>query len=570
MNYIKFIIGILGISLFMGLSSCKKTFDALLNNPNYPSPSTADVDLYLNEVQVSFKDFWNTASDYGAQLTRQQQWYGPFYRNGYTPATFDFMWTTAYASVIKNAQAMVPLAQSQKKYIQSGIARILEAYTYGTLVDDFGDVPFGEANLGAASTNPKVDPGATTYAGVQTLLDSAIADLQKTGAATGPANDLYYSGSAANWITLAKTLKLKYYMQVRLVDQTAAASIQALLSENNLINNPSQDFVFKYGTNITAPDSRHPHYGLDYANSGGVGEYIGNYMMWAVAAEKWGGNVNLTGDPRLRYYFYRQATNYAWANQQSCPCYSSSYFQTPNYPSWYPSVPDKTPFCVVGKGYTGRDHGDNSGTPPDVNFRTAWGIYPAGGQFDANQGAAVTLTMGGQGAGISPIWLSSFTSFVKAEAALVLGSTGQGTPRSLLLSGISASISKVLAFPSTVNYTVPSNYIPSNSAIASYDSLVASNYDTASSNDSRLNIIMTEYYIAAWGNGLETYNNYRLTGMPNNMQLAKAVPEPGFFMRSFYYPSVFENRNSNAPVQKTPGDAVQKVFWDNNPDNFIN
>jgi hypothetical protein len=80
---------------------------------------------------------------------------------------------------------------------------------------------------------------------------------------------------------------------------------------------------------------------------------------------------------------------------------------------------------------------------------------------------------------------------------------------------------------------------------------------------------MSEYYLALWGNGLESYNNFRRTGKPANAQIAVAVPNPGFFMRSFFYPSVFVNRNSNAPAQKDPGNAVQKVFWDNNPDNFI-
>jgi len=66
MNYRKILPGILGILLMAGVSSsCKKTFDRLLDNPNYPSPSTADVDLYLNVVQVDFNSFWTTLADYG-------------------------------------------------------------------------------------------------------------------------------------------------------------------------------------------------------------------------------------------------------------------------------------------------------------------------------------------------------------------------------------------------------------------------------------------------------------------------------------------------------------------------
>ncbi len=569
MNYKKILPAILGILLIAGVSSCKKQFEKLLNNPNYPSPSTADVDLYLNEVQLDFNNFWTTAGDYGAQLARHQHWNGPFYRNGYTPSSFDGQWTTAYSGVLTNANALIPLAQSQRKYLQSGIARILMAYTMGTLVDNFGDVPYAEATLGNDNTIPKVDGGAAVYAAVQGLLDSAIADFAKPNMATFVGNDLFYGGSKANWLTLAKTLKLKFYMQTRLVDNAVTPKIQALLTENNLINTAAQDFVFRYGTSVTSPDSRHTHYASDYTNNGN-GEYLSNYFMWLVTTQKYGGVPNNTsGDPRVRYYFYRQVGNYNWATSATCPCFAKSQFDKSQFPAWYPSVPDKTPFCTVGKGYHGRDHGDNSGGPPDASYTTAMGVYPAGGQFDANQFKPVTSTLGGQGAGINPIWLSSFTAFLKAEAALTLGITSAGTARSLLSAGVTASISKTMAFPATVNVTPDPAVVPNSTQVTNYINLVLANYDTATTADSRLNIVMTEYYIALWGNGVEAYNNLRRTGKPAGIQIAVAVANPGFFMRSFFYPSVFVNRNSNAPAQKDPGNAVQKVFWDNNPDNFI-
>ncbi len=561
MQYKKLLPGLVAILLLAGASSCKKTFDKLLDNPNFPSPSTADVDLYLNEVQLDFNNFWNSTGEYGAQLSRMLHWTGPFYRNGYTPSSFDDQWTTAYTGVFTNANALIPLAQAQRKYFQSGVARILKAFTLGTLVDNFGDVPYTEANLGNVNTVPKVDKGSANYAIVQTLLDSAIVDLGKPGA-TFNGNDLFYNGKAANWITLAKTLKFKFYMQARLVDNTVTPKIQALLTENNLINTPAQDFQFRYGTSVTSPDSRHPHYASDYTNTGN-GEYLSNYYMWLVAAQKYGGTVNLNGDPRLRYYFYRQVVNYSWANSSTAPCFSKSQFGSSTFPSWYPSVPDQSPYCTVGKGYHGRDHGDNSGGPPDGSYTTAWGIYPAGGQFDASQAKTVSLGLGGQGAGIDPIWLSSFTSFLEAEAALTLGISSQGTAKKLLLAGVTASINKVEAFPSTVNVSPDPAFVPTAAQNSDYITLVGNNYDTATTADSRLNVVMSEYFIALWGNGVEAYNNLRRTAKPANIQLAVAVPNPGFFMYSFFYPSVFINRNSNAPAQKDPGNAVQKVFWDN-------
>ena len=72
---------------------------------------------------------------------------------------------------------------------------------------------------------------------------------------------------------------------------------------------------------------------------------------------------------------------------------------------------------------------------------------------------------------------------------------------------------------------------------------------------------MKEYYIALWGNGIESYNNYRRTGKPSNMQPVLQT-NPGPFIRSFLYPSVYVNLNKNATQKSST--AVQ-VFWDINP-----
>jgi hypothetical protein len=567
MKYTKLFIAI-GVSLTT-LVACNKKFDDLLVNPNNPDASTADVDLYLNSAQLSFASFYGTASNFGASLTRMQQWYGPLYSNGYAPGDFDGLWTSGYTGVIKNVNALVPLAQQQKKYVQSGIARFMKAYVLATMVDAFGDIPNVEANQGASIINPKVDGGASVYSAALTLLDSALADFTKSGAGANPTNDLFYSGSKTSWIAAVNTMKLKLYMTTRLVDNSVGAKITTLLTANNLINASSQDLTFKYGSNQLSPDSRHPRYSANYTATGNANDFLGDYFMWAVAAEKTAGAVS-TIDPRRRYYFYRQRTNYADVTQQSCPC----AFQST--PGWYPSVPDKTPFCLIGSGYWGRDHGDNSGTPPDGNLRTTWGIYPVGGKFDASDNVSVTLNTGGLGAGIHPIWMSSFTSFLEAEAALPapagLGITTMGSARALLEKGIRASMATVLGFPATVGVTVPATFIPpatGTGSVDNYVNTVLAAYDAATTDDARQNIIMKEYYLALWGNGVEAYNNYRRTGKPNNLQLAVTTANPGIFVRSYFYPSVYVNRNQNAPSQKNPGVAANKVFWDNNPDNFI-
>jgi len=125
MKYNKLIILIFSFGVVF--SGCKKP-DSLLVNPNSVDPTQANVDLLLNNVQLSFTGVYSSASDFGGQLTRQQQMYGPLYNNAYQAVSFDGIWSTAYTGVIKNANALIPLAEQQKKYVQAGIAQVLNRF----------------------------------------------------------------------------------------------------------------------------------------------------------------------------------------------------------------------------------------------------------------------------------------------------------------------------------------------------------------------------------------------------------------------------------------------------------
>jgi len=555
MKYKKIIFMVLTIAV---MGSCKKVsdkFDRLLDNPNSPTPESANADLFLTSIQISFAGFFNTASDFGMQLTRQIHFFGPTYGNGFSAVDYDGIWNNAYTNIIKNANALIPIAEQQKKFVNVGMAKIIKAYTLMTLVDMFGDIPLSEANLGVENTNPIVDKGQVVYAAAIKLLDEAIADLAKTPASFPGSQDLYYAaGNAAGakkWVTLAKTLKLRAFLQTRLVDAAAKGKIDALLTENDLIDTQAEDFEYKYSTKQAAPNSRHPRYNANYTSTGSAGDYMATYFMFALVQEKGTGANN---DPRTRYYIYRQRTNYAEVNQVTSSCSVSPP------PAHYPAG---SPFCLLISGYWGRDHGDGSGIPPDGPLRSTVGIYPFGGDFDSNQGTSVSLNRGGQGAGIQPILLSVFTEFMKAEAALILGTAGN--PKTLLTNGIRSSFSKVFGFPATVGVTVPSTFVPDQARQDAYVTKVLALYDAAGSNDKKMEVIIKEYWLALWGNGLDAYNTYRRTGKPGTLQLPRST-NPGEFIRSHLYPSVHVNLNKNATQKSNVG---IRVFWDTNPLGFI-
>jgi len=543
-------------------TSCNKQLNPLLTDPSQPTPAAADNDLYLNNLQLNFKSFYQNASDLGDQLVRYETMFGPTYFNAFTPSSFDGLWNTTYKSIFLTANTMIPLAENKSQFLHAGIAQTLKAYTMITMVDLFGDVPYSEAVQGVANTNPKADPAAAVYDSAIAMLDSAITNFGKTLSTGLPSNDLFYGGKKAAWTKLAKTLKLKAYVQERLVNTTVTAKISALLTENDLINASADDFVFSYGTKAVSPDSRHPHYSGNYGANTGTSDYLGTYFFWSLLKEK------SIVDPRARYYLYRQITDLTVGNDSRLKDVTTAQFAIPCLYRTSP-YPAGTCYCSVSPGYLGRDHGNNEGTPPDGALKTTWGIYPVGGEFDANQntpaGTDNNQVHGAGGNGINPIWMSSFTYFLKAEAALMLSTAGD--PEALMETGISRSFSTVAGFNTKIGYSISSdtNLLITPTKTANYISYVRGKYNAAASTDEKLNIIEKEFYLSAWGNGLEPYNTYRRTGKPNNMQPV-LNGNAGAFIRSFFYASVYVNFNKNA-TQKT-GTETQ-VFWDNNPANFI-
>ena len=123
---------------------------------------------------------------------------------------------------------MNPIATEKGFKHHLAIGQVIEAYTIVTLVDYFGDIPYSEAFDGS-NLNPKLDSGKDVYAAALVLLDKAIVNFNATATAE-PTNDFYYGKSWSKWVKLANTIKMKIYLQTRLVDATAISKFNTLVS----------------------------------------------------------------------------------------------------------------------------------------------------------------------------------------------------------------------------------------------------------------------------------------------------------------------------------------------------
>lgn len=187
-------------------------------------------------------------------------------------------------------------------------------------------------------------------------------------------------------------------------------------------------------------------------------------------------------------------------------------------------------------------------------LRTTFGVYPAGGKFDDDSFSAITSGIGAGGKGITPVLTAAWVDFMRAELALDAGNTGDA--KTLMLEGINKSITKVKSFI-TKDASADVSYEPTQEDIDDFMTSIESGFDSADLNG-KWNIFAEQFFVATFGNGIESYNFYRRTGYPTTLQ-PNLDPNPGTFMRSFYYPSNVVNTNSNISQK---ADVTQPVFGD--------
>ena len=511
--------------------SCETTRLDINDDPNSLTLESSDPNFILNNIQLTFAGQHSTLSSISSGAVRHVNQFGTYAASS-GAGTMNGAWSSAY-SITANLELLSSIASERTLPNHVGVGQVLEAFAYVNLVDYIGTAVYTEA-VNSEFPSPNLDSGVSIYDAAYALLDAAIVNLGATNSSSF--EDIYFDGDVDKWVKLANTLKLKMYLQSKLVlTSSQATAMNAIVTGGNFISTAADDFQIQYGTSITNPDTRHPFFGDAYI-SGAGNTYMSNNFIYLLKDEK-----GATKDPRLTYYLFRQ--DLTDPVDDLLPCDGGADYQ----------------YCYLGDGYWGRDHADDEGIPNDGNNRTTFGIYPGGGKFDTGLNNTLTSDADGlKGAGIHPIILNSFVHFMLAEAALPapagVGATGDA--KTYLTQAITASFTKVEAVSAIPMLATDK---------AAYLAYVSTEYDAAASDEDKLAIIIREYHIALWGNSVESYNNYRRTGYPD---LGYSVETNTDFPRSYFLPSSELNSNDNpALVQK---ELTDQVFWDTNAADFIN
>jgi hypothetical protein len=219
-------------------SSCEDKIEDINVNPDtFPTANDAQVLTsaqgflgYIVDVDLNMFSFlWAQYYTWGIGVSIGNQ-----ERFVAEPDDFDGYWERSYSDALVDLKF---LTKSESPSYR-GVAKILQAYIYQGLVDHFGNIPFSEAVSGeiedGAILTPAYDDAATVYAGLVTLLDEALADLDVAPDGEIGADDLVYGGDLEAWVKFANSLKLRILMRTSEVSPQGSA-IQALISSGSFI-----------------------------------------------------------------------------------------------------------------------------------------------------------------------------------------------------------------------------------------------------------------------------------------------------------------------------------------------
>ena len=527
---------ILTFSVFV-LASCGDDWLDINQDPNNPQEGT--LSLILPAAQVS-KAFRMTRDINKNTMVFSRMVYD-LSESQYTqdPTTYSNDYDGLFANALKEMQEVIDQGTALEAWNYVGVAKITKAHTYAVMVDLWGNIPFNDALSGEEERTPDFTDAGEIYNSLIALIDEGIADLDKESSLTSVDGDLVYGGDLDQWEMAANTLKLKLYLNLRLVDAAAAtAGINDLLANAELITDNDDDYSFTFGSSLT-PNNRHPMYQIEYIE-GAKDVYMSHYFMY---------NLIKKEDPRLPFYIYRQGSDDE-LDFETTPC--------SNRTDCVYGLLSDTDLGEAGEGYLGRDHGDPSGIPGDNEIRATYGVYPIGGLYDDNAREETEQGDGGAGAGIIPYLTNAMRAFMLAEAKLTLsGISGGETVETYFEEGIRASMASVESLGLSLDTDAEAM---DSDAIDAYVTARLDEYAAASDNNLKLNVLIKEKYYAQFGNGMEVFTDLRRTGFPGDLpaSLAPAAPFP---LRLPY--SITElNTNPNAP---SPPPALDSpLFWDVN------
>jgi hypothetical protein len=494
-----------------GISGCKKNYLDLEVNPNTPSITTpaltlaaalnASTGIIVNDYQQYgvWDGYWTTSGNYVPnQGINQYQ---------FTNSSFQQDWIDWYAN-LTNYNVLEGVSTKSGAAEYEAIAKIMKAYGFSHLVDNYNDVPYSQAFQGTSVLLPVYDKGPAIYTDLFKQLDAAIALLkpiaENSTVAPAVTGDIMFNGAAnpaQAWIMFANTLKLRMAIRVSAVSGFTASTIMATTAAAADVPGSDTNFL---GENIEGDVNP------GYSDVGGKqNPFYANY------------GLDPTGNLAGGATYYRAGAY----------CVNTLIrFNDPRAPYYYTLVPTSS------SDATPRVHGNVFGDVSSTNLTST---------YTSSQGPGLS-----QSAAQNSVLLSGYESlFLQAEAVqkgyLTAGGT---TPQALYEAAITTSFLDL-----GLTAAQASAYYSQTPAIA--------NVNWSASTPE--NAIITQKWLSlnSYFN-FEAWNEYRRTGIPAlPSSIDPAAISPTLPTRLPYPLTELETNPGNLAKEGTINPFKDKIFW---------
>ncbi|MCV9927362.1 SusD/RagB family nutrient-binding outer membrane lipoprotein [Flavobacterium sp. LS1R49] len=329
------------ISLFV--SSCTDDITGLNTDVKRPTKTEAEF-LFTNAEHAMVDQVTSTSVNFNVFRLYAQYWAEVQYPQ---ESQYDLTgrkipdnhWLVYYRNVLRDYKEARDILVGQKagfsgtaleaKILDNKIAiiDIASAYSYGILVDTFGDIPYTQALNIIDYPLPQYDDAQTIYRDLIAKLTTASESLDQNAESYGAA-DLIYGGNTAKWAKFANTLRLRMAINMDDTDHGYASTQVLAAITDGIFTQSSQGAYMTYAT--TQPNAN-PLY-VDLVASG-RNDFI--------PANTFVNKLNALQDPRRSKYFteYPAAGSgqyvggvYGTVNVYGNFSHITPTIQTPTYP----------------------------------------------------------------------------------------------------------------------------------------------------------------------------------------------------------------------------------------------
>lgn len=201
------------------LMSCEDFFTDDNADPN--APFDVPISAALPSIELTIVDskgglFSNFGNMFIQQVEGVERQWESFNKYDIQPVRFNQTWTQIYENVFVELRAISGKATDQGLNHYLGIAKTLEAYTLMMATDVFGDMPYTEAGLGDANSNPAFDSQSSViYPAIKVLLTDALNLFNGDAGPISPgSDDVLYGGNISNWKLAIHAIMSRYYLHL--------------------------------------------------------------------------------------------------------------------------------------------------------------------------------------------------------------------------------------------------------------------------------------------------------------------------------------------------------------------